>query len=200
MARRYLLPVAGVLAVGLMSLTSCGLVSTASTAPTDSSMSDSSTSSNDDGLGLTRFAINERDAAPELAGTTLTGSAYDVAHERGKVVVVNSWASWCDPCKDELPVLVALARNASPAHVAFVGLDVNDTANGAAARVKEFGIPYPSIVDDGAKKLARIPGVPPGAIPSTVVLDRHGRIAARVIGAVKPGMLDPVLAELTAEK
>ena len=138
--------------------------------------------------------------APSLAETTLTGSAFDVAQHRGKVVVLNSWASWCDPCREELPVLVPLSKAVNPADITFVGLDVNDTASAAAARVKEFGIPYPSIVDDGAKKLSMIPGVPPGAIPSTVVIDRHGRIAARVIGAVKPGVLDPVLADLAAEK
>jgi len=81
-----------------------------------------------------------------------------------------------------------------------VGLDVNDTEPGAADRmVDRYNVTYPSIIDDGAKLLARIPGVPPEAIPSTVVIDRQGRIAARVIGEVKPGMLGPLLGELAAE-
>ena len=195
-------PVATALAVGVLALTSCGLISAGTTSSPESSSGEatSSAATDDGGLGLTRFAPGERPDAPSLAGTTLTGSAFDVAQHRGKVVVLNSWASWCDPCREELPVLVPLSKAVNPADITFVGLDVNDTASAAAARVKEFGIPYPSIVDDGAKKLSMIPGVPPGAIPSTVVIDRHGRIAARVIGAVKPGVLDPVLADLAAEK
>ena len=117
--------------------------------------------------------------------------------------MLNAWASWCEPCKTELPVLVAEAKAAKAAHassIAFVGLDVNDTEPGAADQmVARFDVSYPSIVDDGAKLLARIPGVPPEAIPSTVVIDRQGRVAARVIGEVKPGMLAPLLAELSAE-
>ena len=66
--------------------------------------------------------------------------------------------------------------------------------------VARFGIPYPSVVDDGARLLARVPGVPPEAVPSTVIIDRQGRVAARIIGTVKAGMLDDLLAELVAEE
>ena len=98
-----------------------------------------------------------------------------------------------------MPVLVGVAKSSDPKSVSFVGLDVNDTVDAANAMVEKFGIPYPSIVDKGARLLAHVPGVPPEAIPSTVVLDRQGRVAARVIGTVKPGMLEPVIAELQAE-
>jgi len=154
-------------------------------------------------LGLTRYPVADRVPAPTISGTTLDGTPLNIEKLRGKIVVLNAWASWCEPCKTELPVLVAEAAAADAAHpssVEFVGLDVNDTEPGAADRmVDRYNVTYPSIIDDGAKLLARIPGVPPEAIPSTVVIDRQGRIAARVIGEVKPGMLGPLLDELAAE-
>lgn len=186
-------------AVALAALLSgCGLVPPL-TSPY-SSPPPSAASTTDVSLGLTRYAEGDRAAVPAIGGTTLDGAPLDLASLRGKVVVVNSWASWCAPCTEELPVLVEAAKAASPADVAFVGLNINDTRDAAAAMVATFGIPYPSIVDNGARLLARLPGVPPEAVPSTVVIDRQGRVAARVIGTVKPGMLDEVLAELVAEE
>lgn len=152
-----------------------------------------------DALGLTRFAPADRAPLPALAGTALDGRRLDLASLRGKVVVLNAWASWCEPCRDELPVLSALSDSAVP-DVAFVGLDVNDRPDGAKALASAAGIAYPSLVDDGGALLGRVPGVPPTAIPSTVVLDREGRVAARVIGVVHAGMLEPVLAALVAER
>lgn len=150
-------------------------------------------------IGLTRYPVGERKPAPDIRGTTLAGTPYALADQRGTVVVLNSWASWCEPCKDELPLLVQEHATA-PAGVTFVGLNVNDTVSSAQAMVQRYGVTWPSVVDNGARLLATIPGVPPGAVPSTVVIDKQGRIAARVIGRVKPGMLAPVLAELTAEQ
>ena len=132
-----------------------------------------------------------------MSGVTVDGGYLDLSSLRGKVVVLNAWASWCEPCKEELPVLVALA-NAHP-EVDFVGLDVKDQPDEANAMISTYEIPYPSIVDRGASILLTIPTVPPEAVPSTVVIDRQGRVAARVIGTVKAGMLEPVLAAIAAE-
>lgn len=152
----------------------------------------------DSGLGLTRFSAGDRAEAPALAGITIDGAYLDLASLRGKVVVLNAWASWCDPCKEELPVLAAVSNEAGP-DVEFVGLDVNDAGDDAIAMAAQYGIAYPSISDRGGTLLGTIPGVPPGAIPSTIIIDRTGRIAARVIGRVKPGMLEPVVADLVSE-
>ena len=195
------------LGLAVLVAASLALVGGCSLIPTvqgSTSLSSADTGTSEDLLlGLTRYPMADRVSAPTISGTTLDGSPLNLETLRGKVVVLNAWASWCEPCKTELPVLVAEARAADAAHpslVEFVGLDVNDTESGAAARmVDRFDVPYPSIVDDGAKLLARIPVVPPEAIPSTVVIDRQGRIAARVIGEVKPGMLGPLLDELATE-
>ena len=151
-----------------------------------------------EGIGLTEFAPSERADAPALAGITVGGGYVDLSSLRGKVVVLNAWASWCEPCKEELPVLAGLAASAGP-DIAFVGLDVNDKGEEAIAMAARYGVKYDSIVDRDGRLLATVPGVPPGAIPSTVVIDKQGRIAARVIGSVKPSMLEPVLQRLSAQ-
>ena len=201
MKLRVILPLATLLLSGCSLMPQLATPTRTTSAPGTTSIPDPSYSGTSDlSMGVTQYAPGERKPAPDLKGTTLTGSTYDVASNRGKVTVVNNWTSWCDPCREELPVLVSLANSATPKEVAFVGLDVNDTQAPAEARVKEFAIPYPSMIDDGAHLLARSPGVPPYAIPSTIVVDKHGLIAARIIGTVKPGQLEPILSELSAEK
>ena len=187
----------GVMIAASMAVTACSLLP-ALPAPTPSAIA-SASSTDDISLGLTRYSPEDRKPVTGVTGTTLDGKQLDISSLRGRVVVINAWASWCDPCQEELPVLVSVANSSDPKSVSLVGLDVNDTLDAANAMVKKFAIPYPSIIDKGARLLVHVPGVPPEAIPSTVVLDRQGRVAARVIGTVKPGMLEPVIAELQAE-
>lgn len=150
-------------------------------------------------VGTESIAPADRGAPLVLAGPTLDGSTLDVASLRGRVVVVNDWASWCVPCREETPALVALARESDPADVAVVGLNVTDDPAAAQAFVDEYAVPYPSIEDPDGTLLTTIPGVPPSALPSTVVLDRSGRVAARIIGAVDPAELRALVAGLAAE-
>ena len=133
-------------------------------------------------VGATAIPAPDRTPAPAIAGTTLTGEHLDLASMRGRVVVLNAWASWCGPCVDEAPQLEAFSASADPAAVAVVGLDVSDRSGDAKDFVQAHGLGYPSIVDSDGALLATIPGVPPAALPSTVVIDEQGRIAARVIG------------------
>lgn len=147
--------------------------------------------------GVTVFPVAERQPLPPIAGTTLTREPLDLESLRGNVIVINAWASWCPPCRAEMPELARLAQ-ATP-DVAFVGLDVQDRTDAAASLTDQLGIPYPSIVDSDAALLRSIPGVPPSALPVTVVVDEQGRIAARVIGAVPPGALDRILADLVQQ-
>ena len=148
-------------------------------------------------IGISVFAPADRPTLPTVSGATVDGGYLDLATFRGRVVVLNAWASWCVPCKEELPVFVGLASSFQ--EVAFVGLDVKDQPDEARAMISTYQIPYPSIVDRGASILLTIPTVPPEAVPSTVIIDKQGRVAARVIGAVKPGMLEPVLTALLGE-
>ncbi|MCX6432724.1 MAG: TlpA disulfide reductase family protein [Actinobacteria bacterium] len=150
-------------------------------------------------VGTTIFAPDEREALPPVSGPTTDGSTLAVSDLQGRVVVLNSWASWCAPCRDEVPVFVAIAEQADPAQVAVVGLDVNDDPAAAAAFEQDLGMTYPSIVDADGSILATIPGVPPTAIPSTVVIDRDGRIAARIIGEADQKELSSIIAAVAAE-
>ena len=153
-------------------------------------------------VGTTVFAPDEREPLPPVSGTTTGGQALSVSDLRGRVVVLNSWASWCAPCRDEVPVFVAIHEQSDPDQVAVVGLDVTDEPSASAAFEQELGMTYPSIVDAEGSILATIPGVPPTAIPSTVVVDRDGRIAARIIGEADQeelsSIIDAVLAEPTS--
>ena len=150
-------------------------------------------------IGVESVAADDRVPLPPVAGPTLDGGQLDVADLRGRVVVLNSWASWCAPCREEVPSFVALADGRDPGDVALVGLNVRDQASAANAFVADFRIPYPSIVDAEGELLSTIPGVPPSALPSTVILDREGRIAARIIGVTDSGelaaLIDAILEE-----
>jgi thiol-disulfide isomerase/thioredoxin len=150
-------------------------------------------------LGAQTFAPAEREPLPPLSGPTLDGGTLDIASLRGKVVVLNAWASWCTPCRAEIPAFVALAKSSAASDVAVVGLDVQDDDAAARDFAADFAMTYPSIVDTAGSVLSTIPGVPPSAIPSTVVLDRDGRIAARIIGGADATELDQIVTDLTAE-
>ncbi|KLL12590.1 TlpA disulfide reductase family protein [Protofrankia sp. BMG5.30] len=139
--------------------------------------------------------IGSRKPAPDLTGPTVAGPELSLVAFRGKITVVNFWASWCAPCRAETPGLVRMA--ADNPEVAFVGVNEKDNLSAAKAFVRDNDVAYPSIVDRIGTLAARWP-VPPG-LPSTFVLDREGRLAARFTGGVLPDELTPVLARLQAE-
>lgn len=131
------------------------------------------------------FGAGSRRAAPQLAGTTLTGSTLSLADWAGDPVVINLWGSWCPPCRAEAPQVSAAARTLMARGVRFVGLDIRESGGNAAALAyyKTFGVPFPSLVDpDGSLQLAFSGATSVTAPPATVVLDRQHRIAAVVNG------------------
>ena len=132
----------------------------------------------------TLVLADERRPAPTLRGTTLDGESLDVASLRGSVVVLNVWGSWCAPCKKEQPELQRAAEDLAGEGVRFVGINVRDRTKGnALAHNRRFGVTYPSFFDPSARLVARFADLPPSAIPTTVVIDRDGRVAARVLGS-----------------
>lgn len=144
--------------------------------------------------GLILYAPEERTPAPQLEGTTLDGEPFSLSDWAGKTVVINVWGSWCAPCRAETPDLVRVAREEASRGVRLVGIDIRD--NGAAARsfVKRFDVPYPSVEDGKGRLLLNFRGIiPTSVVPSSVIVDRHGRVAARIIGPVTYSTLKALL-------
>jgi thiol-disulfide isomerase/thioredoxin len=143
----------------------------------------------------------ERVAAPSLVGTTLDGQQLSSAGLAGDVLVVNVWASWCAPCRSEAPSLERLSKEFADQGVSFIGLNTRDSDTSARSFVERFGISYPNVVDrDGVLQLGFRDSLPPRAIPSTLVMDRSGRVAARVLGAVSESSLRGVIEAVADEK
>ena len=147
------------------------------------------------GDGSTTFIkISDRKIAPAITGLTLKGDNY--TYEKDRVAVVNVWASWCSPCRAEAPTLVALANKYTD--VAFIGILTRDNPANAEAFERRFKIPYPTIIDDSI--LIGFKGsLPANAIPTTVILDKAGRVAARISGVVTVASLSELIDKVSAE-
>jgi thiol-disulfide isomerase/thioredoxin len=132
----------------------------------------------------TYYPVGKRKAAPDVDGTSLTtGQKITLASYRGKPVVINFWASWCAPCRAEAANLEAVAK-ANAGAVQFLGINTKDpNPSGARSFMTDHDVTYPSISDDDGGISARFPQVPLG-LPSTLIIDSSGKVAARVISAV----------------
>ncbi len=148
----------------------------------------------------TVFKVGSRPQAPAVSGNTVTGGKLSLAAYHGDVVVLNFWGSWCAPCRDEAPALGTLASEMQPKGVRFIGIDIRDQPDAAQAFMQDFRISYPSISDPSDDIALEFRATdPPAAIPSTIIIDRTGRIAARIIGPVTyrtlQELLNPIIAE-----
>jgi thiol-disulfide isomerase/thioredoxin len=148
-----------------------------------------------------QYAPGKRGEPVDAGGDTLDGDQLQLADLRGKVVVVNVWGAWCTECRTETPILVD-AADELPNGATIVGVDVRDSSkDDALAYVRAAEIPYPSIYDPGSEQLLRFPPpINPRDIPSTVVLDAQGRVAALIRGELpsKLTLLD-VVQEVSSE-
>ena len=137
---------------------------------------------------------SDRIAAPALSGMTLSGNNY--TYSVGQVAVVNVWASWCAPCRAEAPTLAVLSEKY--ADVAFIGILTRDNPVNAEAFARCFALPYPTLIDDsvliGFRK-----SLPANAIPSTVLIDKRGNVAARISGEVTYSSLSELIEKVNAE-
>ena len=152
-----------------------------------------------DETGLTVYPIAQRPAAPNLEGVTLDGDQFALSDLSGQVVVLNVWGSWCSPCRAEAPDLARLARETESQGVRFVGIDTRDSTAAARAFVRSFDIPYPSVVDPDGQLLLQFEGIIPiTAVPSTLIIDSRGNVAAKVVGQITystlRGLIDDELA------
>ncbi len=143
----------------------------------------------------TVLAKSSRGIPLELTGETLAGEKFDVAQYRGKNVVINVWASWCAPCRQEAPELKTFSIENS--NVQVLGINTRDNDPAARAFEQFFGITYPSIIDrDGSKQLIFRDSLPMSAIPTTIVLDKDGKVSARILGAVSRSLLTQIVDEV----
>lgn len=147
-----------------------------------------------------KIASGTRQEPVKLTGTTLEGRKWSIADASGKVVVINVWGSWCGPCVAEAPDLKKAwdVLSASGKPVQFMGIDFREDPDRGAAFQKAKNITYPSLTDESGVLILALQGKAP-TVPTTLVLDKSGRIAARVNGQVTAstltGLVDDVLAE-----
>ena len=145
------------------------------------------------------LGVADRIPAPAIHGQTLDGQPLDLSSLKGKVVVVNFWASWCAPCRAESAKLVKVAQETAPLGVEFVGVDFKDERSAAKRFVEVHDVPYPSLFDQPGVVLTRLHKLVPQVPPSTMVLDRNGRIAALFIGGVTESQLSGPVRTLAQE-
>lgn len=143
---------------------------------------------------VTIIEPQERQAAPVLKGQDLIDSTATVstADVSNKVIVLNVWGSWCAPCRKEAPDLAAASVSTKKV-ATFIGINIRDSDPAPArAFVRAFKIPYASIYDPDGRELVKLADdLPPSAIPTTLVIDRQGRSAVRVIGTIsKKSLID----------
>jgi thiol-disulfide isomerase/thioredoxin len=145
--------------------------------------------------GIVAYQAGQRPLAPDVTGTSLTGSTIKLSSYRGKTVVLNFWGSWCAPCRGEAPTLAALDQQYRSKGVAFLGDDVADTPANALAFTKSAGITYPSFNDNGYLVTADFTqaGVAVNETPTTVVIDKTGHVAGMVLGSISYGQLTTLI-------
>ncbi|MFN8034132.1 MAG: TlpA disulfide reductase family protein [Mycobacterium sp.] len=193
MTGHRLLRRSGLAALALVAL----LLSACAGADSEGSVSDAGFVAGDG--SITAIAASERVDAPSLEGELMSGGTWSLAQERGRVVVLNVWASWCAPCRAEAPILQSLWEEYGDDGVSFIGLNTRDSPATANSFEKAYGITYPSVVDSDGRLQLRFSGIaPPQAIPTTLVIDRDGKVAGRILGRASEstlrGLIEPLLA------
>ena len=145
---------------------------------------------------VTEFSdVASRKTGAAWTSTTAEGKTLRSSELDGKVVVLNFWYAGCAPCRAETPDLDKLAKEFADQGVVVLGVDVRDSAETALAFNRKQNISYPSVMDaeNGDVVLAYTGIVTPDAVPTTLVLDAQGRVAARVIGRIEPSILKTLI-------
>lgn len=148
------------------------------------------------------IAAADRGNGVNFSGTTDTGAKVSSTDYAGKVVVLNFWYASCPPCRLESKDLEKLNQKYSAEGIVFLGVNVEDTAPTAQSFEKAHGVTYPSILDadDGAVRLAFHGKISPNAVPTTLIIDAKGRVAARFSGLItSPSLVGQIIDSTLAE-
>ncbi len=152
---------------------------------------------------ITKIPEGKRKQAPEISGKTVDGKTISLSDYKNKIVVLNVWGSWCSPCRAEAPHLVKVAHQTQDEGVQFIGINTRDnTPTNPRAFERRFDVHYPSFFDPEGKLVLKFPrnSLSLQAIPSTVILDRHHRIAVRALTSLDEHQLRKALKPLLAKK
>ncbi|MER7672062.1 TlpA disulfide reductase family protein [Kitasatospora sp. NPDC096128] len=155
------------------------------------------------GTNLSKADTGKRGDAPDISGETLEGNQVKLSDYRGKVVVLNVWGSWCGPCRAEAKNLQAVADEYKDKGVQFLGINTRDTDKTNAVRFEqEQGVSFPSIFDPAGTQLLKFPkgSLNPQSIPTTLIVDRDGRLAARAVGGTTQEALESIVQPVVAEQ
>ncbi|MFG3226411.1 TlpA family protein disulfide reductase [Kitasatospora sp. NPDC048194] len=155
------------------------------------------------GTNLSKADTGKRGDAPDITGETLEGNQVKLSDYRGKVVVLNVWGSWCGPCRAEAKSLQAVAEKYKDQGVQFLGINTRDTDKTNAVRFEqEQGVTFPSIFDPAGTQLLKFPkgSLNPQSIPTTLIVDREGKLAARAVGGTTEDALESILQPVAAEQ
>src|SRR5450759_2785487 len=149
---------------------------------------------------IERLAPDKRSSPLTVSGTTFQGTPWKVADARDHVLVLNVWGQWCGPCVAEMPHLQQVWSQLSAAGkpVQFMGINYRDGVETAKAFLRANKVTYPSLQDDGGGTLLALRGKA-NTTPTTLVLDRQGRIAARVSGPVTAATLSGLVNDVVGE-
>jgi thiol-disulfide isomerase/thioredoxin len=154
------------------------------------------------GSGIVEIPEAERGDPVEFTGESDGGVEISRADYAGSVLVVNFWYASCAPCRAEAPDLEALSQKYGGQGAAFLGVNVYDGADTSLAFARNFGVTYPSVLDNelGDVRLAFAGQISPSAVPTTFVLDADGRIAARILGQLEErSILDTIVGDVVGE-
>lgn len=156
----------------------------------------------DAGKQVIEFAPKDRGDAVVFSGQLDSGASFDSKAELGKVVVVNFWWAGCGPCRAEAKSLQSVWAKTQTEGVDFVGVNIRDERETAQSFTSDYGVTYPSILDakTGDVRVAFANVTPISATPTTLVLDKQGRIAARIIGPIDgPSVLSILVSDAVKE-